>query len=228
MKILLIEDNILLRDNIIYILKNGGYLTDVAERGDEGYTKAASGSYDLIVLDLMLPGMDGFTLLESLRLNNIKTPVLILSAKAMLDDKIRAFDTGCDDYLTKPFASEELLARIRSLIRRSYDTASSRIVIGKLVINTRLKEVFAGNTRLELTPKEYEILEFLAYNKGRIVSRLSIGEHIWGESLDLLTMSNFIDVHITNLRKKIEDAVQQKMIVTKRGNGFLLTDEEEI
>jgi DNA-binding response OmpR family regulator len=227
MKILLIEDNILLSDNISYILEKENYLVDTAFDGENGYNKALTNIYEIIVLDLMLPKMDGFTILESLRLNNIKTPILILSAKAQIDDKVKALDNGCDDYLTKPFATEELLARIRSIIRRKYDISSGAIKINEMIIDTNRKEISVNGNKIELTPKEYDILEFLALNKDKVVSRISLGEHIWGESLDLMTMSNFIDVHVKNIRKKLEGLMSKKIIFTKRGNGFILSSKEE-
>ena len=231
MKVLLIEDNILLSDNILYILKNEKYLVDFSYDGESGYNKALSNDYDIIILDIMLPGMDGFSILESLRLNNIKTPILILSAKAQTEDKVKALDSGSDDYLTKPFAKEELLARIRNIIRRKYDVASGIIKIGELSVNTNTKDIYISKEKIDLTPKEYEIIEFLALNKNRVVSRISLGEHVWGETLDLFTMSNFIDVHIKNIRHKIESIMNKKIILTKRGMGFILTDrnnEDEV
>ncbi len=226
MKILLVEDNVLLSDNITFILKNENYLVDAVADGEEGYHKGLNEIYDLVILDIMLPGLDGFTILESLRANGITTPILVISAKSTVEDKVRALNNGSDDYLTKPFASEELVARIRALIRRSFDASSGKIAIDSLTVDTNLREVTAEGKTIELTPKEYEILEFLAYNKNRVVSRISIGEHIWGESLDLLTMSNFIDVHVKNLRKKLEEAMGRKIIFTKRGNGFILSDKD--
>lgn len=223
MKVLLIEDNILLSDNILYILKREKYAVDISYNGESGYNKALSNDYDIIILDLMLPGMDGFSILESLRANNIKTPILVLSARAQTEDKVKALDSGSDDYLTKPFAKEELLARIRNIIRRKHDVTSGIIKIGDLSVNTNTKDVFVLKEKIEITPKEYEIIEF-ALNKNRVVSRVSLGEHVWGETLDMFTMSNFIDVHIKNIRHKIEPLMNKKIIFTKRGIGFILTD----
>jgi DNA-binding response OmpR family regulator len=173
----------------------------------------------------MLPGMDGFEILESLRANNIKTPILVLSAKGQVDDKVRALNLGSDDYLTKPFAAAELVARIKSITRRKYDISTNIFKIGLLLIDTNKKEAYTGNEKLELTQKEYDLLEFLAYNKNKTVSKVAIGQYIWGEDLDYFTMSNFIDVHISNLRKKIYNSCGRKYIETKRGLGFILSEE---
>ena len=226
MYILLIEDNILLRDNIYQILKDENYVVDIAEDGDIGYKKAMINDYDLIILDLMLPKIDGFTVLEYLRANSNEVPILILSAKSQIEDKVKALDLGSDDYLTKPFAMAELLARIRSLFRRKSNIISNIIDIGDLEIDTKFKIVHRSEKKVNLTAKEYELLEFLAYNKDNVISRISIAEHIWGETLDLLTMSNFINVHISNLRRKIDKGFNRKLIHTKRGIGFILTDKD--
>lgn len=225
MYIIVIEDNVRMLDNINYILKKENYHVDTASNGDDGYNKIISNSYDLVILDLMIPGMNGFEIIEALRMNSNKVPILVLSAKSQTDDKVKALDLGCDDYLTKPFAPAELLARIRTLLRRKYDVESSVITIGDMVIDIKLKEITINGEKLELTSKEYELLEFLAYNKGNVVTRVAIGEHIWGETLDLFTMSNFIDVHIKNLRKKISNVTVKQYIHTKRGVGFIIKEE---
>jgi DNA-binding response OmpR family regulator len=224
MNILVIEDNIKISDNISYILKNEKYNFETASDGKYGYELASANNYDLIILDLMLPGMDGFEILEALRANSINTPIIVLSAKNQVDDKVRALNLGSDDYITKPFAASELLARIKSILRRKFDISSNIIKIDDLIIDTDKKEIKVNNEKLDLTQKEYDLLEFLAYNKNKVVSKVSIGQYIWGEELDFFTMSNFIDVHISNLRKKIESKTNKRYIVTKRGLGFIFSD----
>jgi DNA-binding response OmpR family regulator len=228
MNILVIEDNIKISDNISFILKNENYNFDVSSDGKEGYELALGGSYDLLILDIMLPGMDGFEILEALRANQINTPILVLSAMGQVEDKVRALNLGSDDYITKPFAASELVARIKSILRRKFDLASNVIRIDNLVIDTNKKEVFVNNEKLELTQKEYDLLEFLTYNRNKVVSKVAIGQYIWGEELDFFTMSNFIDVHISNLRKKIENKSGKRYIKTKRGLGFIFTGSDDI
>ena len=226
MKILIVEDNTLLKDNIMFFLKKENYSVDTAEDGEEGYQKALSSDYDLIILDLMLPKMDGVTLVKYLRSNNNNTPVLILSAKSLTEDKVMLLNLGCDDYLTKPFVSSELLARIRSILRRTHNLPAATIKIANLEIDLMLKKVTRGNRDILLTSKEYMLLEYFAYNKDRLVSRTEIAEQIWSKDVDLLTMSNSIDVHVKNLRKKIDNGFDKKILHTRRGFGFILTDKQ--
>lgn len=226
MNILVIEDNIKISDNISYILKQEGYNYDVASDGARGYEMASENTYDLIILDIMLPEMDGFEILESLRANDNNTAVLVLSARGLVEDKVKALNLGCDDYITKPFAASELLARIKSILRRKHDLSSNIIKLDRLTIDTNKKEACINDEKLDLTQKEYDLLEFLAYNKNKVVSKVAIGQYIWGESLDFFTMSNFIDVHISNLRKKMENIYDKRYIQTKRGLGFILSNEE--
>ncbi|MBN2546328.1 MAG: response regulator transcription factor [Spirochaetes bacterium] len=226
MNILIIEDNMLLRDNIAFFLKKENYIVETADDGQKGYELALMNKYDLIILDLMLPKMDGMTLVKYLKVNNINTPILVLSAKSLTEDKVNLLNLGCDDYLTKPFVSSELLARVRSILRRTHNISSAVIQIADLEIDTNIKKVKRGDNEIELTSKEYMMLEFFAYNKDKIVTRTEIGEHIWGKNTDLLTMSNSIDVHIKNLRKKIDSNYKKKILHTKRGFGFILTDKE--
>lgn len=223
MYILVIEDNIRILDNITYILEQENFRVDKVDNGEDGINKALTNNYDLIVLDIMLPEMDGFEVLESLQLNKRDIPVIVLSAKSQTEDKVKALNLGCYDYLTKPFASEELLARIRGILRRKFNVINTTIKIDELIIDTNTKNVFINDTKIELTQKEYELLEFLSYNKDKVVSRVAIGEHIWGESMDYISMSNFIDVHIKNIRKKIETVTEKKYIHTKRGMGFMVS-----
>ena len=216
MQILVIEDTIRILDNLNAILRQENYIVDSESDGERGYEKALNNNYDLIILDLMLPGMDGFEILEGLRANKKDVPVLILSAKAQVEDKVKALDLGSDDYITKPFAPAELLARIRRIVRQKYDIVTSVIEIGGMKIDINKKVLEIDSTIIDLTSKEYEIIEFLAYNLGKVVSRVTLGEHIWGESLDLFK----------NLRKKISDVTDRKYIYTKRGLGFIVSEKE--
>ncbi|HOF00214.1 MAG TPA: response regulator transcription factor [Spirochaetota bacterium] len=226
MNILIIEDNIRISDNLNYILSKENYSVTVCDNGETGYYTASNNDYDLIVLDLMLPEMDGYEILEGLRANKKDTPILVLSAKGQVEDKVKALDLGADDYLSKPFAAAELLARIRSILRRKHNVGSTTIEVGELIVDLNKKEVKIGDKTVDLTQKEYEIVEFLAYNKDKVVSKVTLGEHIWGEDLDLYAMSNFIDVHIKNVRKKLEEIKPKKYIHTKRGLGFILSEGE--
>ncbi len=225
MKILLVEDDPLLAKSIADTLISEKYLVERAANGEEALDKVFESLFDLMILDIMLPGVDGFAVLKTIRKNSLSIPVLMLSAKNLVEDRVKGLDLGAEDYLTKPFAISELLARIRSLLRREFKISQNIIIISNLEINTSLKQAKSKGILISLSPKEYEIIEFLAYNKDRLVTRIDIGEHIWGESLDQTSMSNFIDVHIKNLRKKI-DTQEKSLIQTKRGFGFILTDKD--
>jgi len=222
MRILIIEDEEALALRIQKILQNEHYTAEVSFSGDKGLEQALVETYDLIILDVMLPGLDGFQILKELRNEGIAIPVLLLTAKTRVEDKVSGLDLGADDYLTKPFAVPELLARVRSLLRRASDIKSSVLVIGDLQIDTATHNVLRNNTEINLTAKEYAILEFLMYNQTHVVSRMSIAEHVWGDNLDLFTMTNFVDVHIKNLRKKI--GASKEMIKTVRGVGYMLRE----
>ena len=222
MRILIIEDEEALALRIQKILQNEHYTAEVSFSGDKGLEQALVETYDLIILDVMLPGLDGFQILKELRNEGIAIPVLLLTAKTRVEDKVSGLDLGADDYLTKPFAVPELLARVRSLLRRASDIKSSVLVIGDLQIDTATHNVLRNNTEINLTAKEYAILEFLMYNQNHVVSRMSIAEHVWGDNLDLFTMTNFVDVHIKNLRKKI--GASKEMIKTVRGVGYMLRE----
>lgn len=222
MRILIIEDEESLALQIQNILQNEHYTAEVIFDGNEGLEKALIESYDLLILDVMLPGSDGFQILKTLRKEGFTLPVLLLTAKTQIVDKVTGLDLGADDYLTKPFAVPELLARVRSLLRRTSDAKSTVMEIGDLNLDTATHSVSKNGIEINLTTKEYSILEFLIYNQNHVVSRLSIAEHVWGDNLDLFTMTNFVDVHIKNLRKKIGD--DKNLIKTVRGVGYMLKE----
>ena len=225
MRILIVEDEESLALKIKQLLESEHYQVDVAFEGDEGLDLALSEDYDLLILDILLPGVSGMDILKTVRQERLSLPVLMLTAKSKIEDKVAGLDSGADDYLTKPFAIPELLARVRSLLRRKSEVKSSVLEAGKILVNTATHEVTHNGTPVNLTPKEYAILEFLLYNKNRVLSRLSIAEHVWGDNFDLFSMTNFVDVHVKNLRKKLRDDVEKKIIQTVHGVGYIIKDE---
>jgi two-component system, OmpR family, response regulator MprA len=226
MRILIVEDEESLALRVKNVLESEKYNVQVAFDGEAGMENALTGGFDLIILDILLPKHDGIQILNEIRKQNLTVPVLLLTAKVDVEDKVEGLDAGADDYLTKPFAIPELLARVRSLLRRKSELKSSIINIAGLQINTTSHEVFKNGENINLTAKEYSILEFMIYNKNRVLSRLSIAEHVWGDNFDLFSMTNFVDVHIKNLRKKIENGTDNHIIQTVRGVGYMLKDEQ--
>lgn len=210
MRILVVEDEEKLASHLKNILEDEHYLVDIGIDGRIGLDLALSEEYDLIILDVLLPRVNGFKILHAIRHAGIMTPVLMMTVKAGVDDIVHGLDRGADDYLSKPFALPVLLARVRALLRRSGENTSATLGVGDLELDTERHQVHCSEQRIELTPKEYAILEFLLYNKNRVVSRLSIAEHVWGDNFDLFSMTNFVDVHIKNLRKKISDETEKK------------------
>jgi DNA-binding response OmpR family regulator len=225
MRILIIEDEDTLAKNISDVLIKEGYTTDLAQDGEEGLTKGLSDEYNLILLDVLLPKKNGFEVLRELRKNKISTPVLILTIKNSVENRVEGLDSGADDYLIKPFAVPELLARIRTILRRNSDDKSTTLNAGDLELETLRREAFVNKNFINLTPKEYSILELLMYNKNRVLSRLSIAEYVWGDNFDLFNMTNFVDVHIKNIRKKLDEHTEKKIIKTIRGIGFMIEDQ---
>ena len=225
MRILIIEDEDTLAKNISDVLIKEGYTTNLAQDGEEGLTKGLSDEYNLILLDVLLPKKNGFEVLRELRKNKISTPVLILTIKNSVENRVEGLDSGADDYLIKPFAVPELLARIRTILRRNSDDKSTTLNAGDLELETLRREAFVNKNFINLTPKEYSILELLMYNKNRVLSRLSIAEYVWGDNFDLFNMTNFVDVHIKNIRKKLDQHTEKKIIKTIRGIGFMIEDQ---
>jgi two-component system OmpR family response regulator len=215
MRLLVIEDDPLLLHSLSEGLREELYAVDTAAYGDEGLAKARETDYDCIVLDGMLPGIDGWELLARLRREK-KTPVLMLTARDAVPDRIRGLDAGADDYLTKPFDFEELLARLRALIRRSSGLGTSSLEIGGVEIDTALRQVRSGGDVVSLTPREYGLVEYLALHRGSVVSRTELYEHLFDESDD--TLSNLLDVHVSNVRKKLGAG----FISTRRGHGYCI------
>src|SRR5216117_1618532 len=215
MRILVVEDEPRLLRNLANALREEGYAVDTAETGDEGLYKAESYDYDAIVLDVMLPRLDGWEVLQRLRKRK-KTPVLLLTARDATKDRVRGLDTGADDYLVKPFDLSELLARLRALIRRSAGQAQPQIELGEVVVDTRARSVMRGGQPVTLTAREYAILEYLALHRGEVVTRSTLYEHLFDESDD--TLSNLVDVHVFSIRKKLG----RDLIVTRRGQGYCI------
>jgi two-component system OmpR family response regulator len=215
MRVLVIEDEPDLRRVLVQALREEGYAVDDAAEGEDGLHKATSWDYDALVLDLMLPRVDGWEVLRQLRRTR-KTPVLILTARDGVADRVRGLDGGADDYLVKPFELTELLARLRALIRRSAGNALSTITIGEVVIDTAARLVTRAGQPVALTPREYALVELLALHRGRLITRTVIYEHLFDENED--SLSNLVDVHVSNVRRKLG----KDFITTRRGQGYLI------
>jgi len=222
MKLLIVDDEKDLLDQLRKTLTHQRYDVDTAADGDAALDKLFENPYDLVVLDIMLPKTDGLTVLKEMRAAGIQTPVIMLTAKGAVEDKVKGLDCGADDYLAKPFAMAELMARIRTLFRRSGKQTHALLTVNEITLDTKAREVRRQGNIVELTPKEFSILEFLLYNKNRVVSRFTLAEHVWGDAFDPFTMSNFIDVHLKNLRRKLGDTGGGKTIRTIRGIGFMI------
>ena len=227
MKILIVDDEHSLLEQLQKSLEKQRYMIETAMDGEEALDKLFETPFDLIILDIMMPKMDGLTLLKQAREAGIDTPVLMLTAKSDIKDKIKGLDLGADDYLAKPFSFEELLARIRALFRRQGGQSVPVLQIKNLQLDTINREVTKGEKLIDLTPREFSILEFLLYNKDRVISRFSLAEHVWGDDFDPFNMSNFMDVHIKNLRHKIDDTGKDKIIQTIRGVGYIIRSSEK-
>jgi DNA-binding response OmpR family regulator len=225
-RILIVDDDCSLLEQIQQILMSRRYIVETAKDGEEGLDKLFNNPYDAIILDIMMPKIDGLAVLEQMRKAEIDTPVLMLTAKCDVKDRVKGLDLGADDYLAKPFSLDELLARVRALLRRSGSQSDSLLQVQNLQLDTVSRKVSNGGKPVELTPREFSILEFLLYNKNRAVSRFSLAEHVWGDDFDPFSMSNFMDVHIKNLRQKIGDCGQDKIIRTIRGVGYIIEGPE--
>jgi DNA-binding response OmpR family regulator len=225
MKVLLVEDHKPMVRALRQGLEEEGFAVDAATDGEEADYKATTANYDVIVLDLMLPKKDGLTLLREWRRDGIPTHVLCLTAKDATEDKVRGLDIGADDYLTKPFQLEELLARLRALIRRRHQVKDPIIRVHDLEIDTAARTVRRGGQAIHLTPREYALLQFLAFHRGKVVTRSMIWEHLYDEHDE--NTSNVVDVYIRYLRTKIDKGFEPALILTRWGEGYLLRGETE-
>ena len=223
MRILIIEDEKKVASFIKKGLEEEYFAADVAYDGREGLKLATSEEYDVIIMDVMLPFMDGFSLVKEIRKQNILTPVLMLTVKDSLKDKVEGLDAGADDYLTKPFAFEELIARLRALLRRNENSKTSKISVGDLMIDLLSHKIIRNSREIVLTPKEYSILEYLMRNHNKVVSRTKLIEHVYDYHFD--TETNIIDVYINKLRSKIDSPEDKPLIHTIRGIGYILKDD---
>ena len=225
MRILLVEDDLKIASFIVKGLKAAGYAMDHAKDGEEGLRLALAESYDTAIVDIMLPKLDGLTLIERIRREKVNTPIIILSAKGSIDDRVKGLQTGGDDYLTKPFSFSELLARVQALIRRAGGLSEpTRLTVGDLSINLLTREVMRGKSRIDLQPLEFSLLEYLARNAGRVVSKTMIMEHVWDYNFDPQT--NVVEARICRLRDKIDRDTDKKLIHTIRGVGYVLKETD--
>jgi DNA-binding response OmpR family regulator len=222
MKVLVVEDEKKVASFLKKGLEEEYYSVDLAYDGKEGSKMILSNEYDLIILDIMLPFKDGLTLLKEIRLKDILTTTLLLTAKNQVDDKVKGLDSGADDYLTKPFAFEELLARVRSLLRRKDLEKSILLKADNLTLDTQTHKIMRGEAEIILTPREYAILEYLLRNKNKVISRMRLTEHIYDFNFDPET--NVIDVYINKLRNKIDKGFSKQLLFTIRGAGYSIKD----
>lgn len=223
MKLLIVEDE----PDLLSALKKGfvkrGFAVDVAQDGEEGAYLAQINSYDVIILDLNLPRKDGLELLEEIRERDCTQKIIILSARASVPDKILGLDMGANDYLAKPFDFLELEARVRSLVRRDFTQSSTRMMLGELQIDTAQSAAFVRESKVELAPKEYAILQYLALHRNRVVSAEELMEHVWDSQVDVFTGA--VKVHISTLRKKLKETLGYELVETVRGSGYIIKGE---
>jgi len=215
-RLLVVEDERDLADALRRALEEEAFAVDVAEDGEEGLFKIRELPYDAVILDLMLPQLDGWSVLEAARADGIRTPMLLLTARDAIADRVRGLNLGADDYLIKPFALAELVARVRAIIRRAYGNPASTIQIGDITIDTAARQAWRAGSPVELTAREFAILELLTQSRGAVVARSTIHEHIYNERADVL--SNVVDVHVAALRRKLGSEV----IRTRRGEGYII------
>ena len=223
MRLLVVEDEKKVARFVKKGLEEEGYAVDVAPDGEEGLAMALDGVHDLLILDIHLPRMDGLGILQELRKKKVTTPVLLLTVRAAIEDKVLGLDAGADDYLTKPFAFQELLARVRALLRRRAEAEAPVLQVADLTLDPARRLASRGGEKIDLTPKEFALLAYFMRNSGRVLTRTMISEHVWDYDFD--TMTNVIDVYVNYLRKKIEAGREPKLIHTVRGAGYVLKAE---
>lgn len=220
MKVLIVEDEKKVANFVRKGLQEEGYAVDLASDGEDGLKFATENPYDLIILDIYMPKLDGLTVLRRLREERVKTPVLLLTVRATIEDKVLGLDSGADDYLTKPFAFQELLARVRALLRRQTESGTNVLKVGDLTLDPARRAVTRAGRRIELSLKEFALLEYLMRNTGRVLTRTMIIEHVWHYDFDNET--NVVDVYVNYLRKKIDAGHEVKLIHTVRGVGYVM------
>jgi two-component system copper resistance phosphate regulon response regulator CusR len=225
MRILLVEDEPRVAQFVAKGLRERSYAVDTARDGESALYQTEINEYDLVILDVMLPGKNGFEVCRELRERAVKTPVLMLTARDAVDDRVEGLDSGADDYLIKPFEFKELLARVRALLRRAREFRPSVLQVADLTLNTASHTASRAGRQIELTAKEYALLEYFALQHGRLLGREEIAEHVWDENFD--PMSNVIDVYVRRLRKKVDEGFDRPLIHTRRGAGYVLSSKEE-
>ena len=227
MHILVVEDEQKMSKALQEGLEADDYTVQVANSGEEGFYLIQTQPFDLVILDVRLPGHDGFEILATLRRRGIMTPVLLLTSRDAIEDRVRGLDTGADDYLVKPFAFPELLARIRVLLRRGTPDVSQRLKLADLEMDVAQRCVMRGGQQIELTAREFELLEYLFANRGRVVSREMLARDVWKETARQTPLDNVIDAQMVRLRRKIDGQFERKLLHTVRGVGFTLREEDE-
>jgi two-component system, OmpR family, copper resistance phosphate regulon response regulator CusR len=226
MRILLVEDDPGVRRFVVKGLREQAYAVDTANSGDEALYQAEINAYDLMILDVMIPAPDGFEVCRRMRRAGGRMPILMLTARDAVEDRVHGLDRGADDYLTKPFEFRELLARLRALLRRSVELHPPKLVVGTLVLDTAAQNAARGGRPISLTHKEYALLEYLVRNAGKVVSRADIAEHVWDETFD--PFSNLIEVYVNRLRRKIDPDGSAELLQTRRGAGYILKATSDV
>lgn len=223
MRVLVVEDNPVMGDYLVQGLREHGFAVDLVAEGDRGFDYAAAGPYDLLILDRMLPGRDGLEILRRLRASGVRTPAIFLTAKGTVAERVEGLDSGADDYLVKPFSFAELLARIRVVLRRGPELASTVLRVADLSLDPTTHAVERGGRRIELSVKQFALLHYLMRHAGQVVSRVMIQEHVWNYEFDGLT--NVVDVHINRLRNKVDRGFDRPLIHTLRGVGYVVRED---